>query len=498
MRLGRQMGIVISERSLRLCVVRRTLFRDRVIGTALYDLNPDDFDDWPGRIEAAAEILKNHLRENKLPRIPINIGLVSEDIAFRRIYLPPMPAGEQSAAVMWEGEKIFPFSLSECRVYHKRVGWIKRGEADTVAINMVAARQSMIETIYDRFGAAGLRIGQIGYLPTFMADGLSAHKTVDGEKHTLYLYLDDTQGMALFVHRGALEFFQQFVTKPLPDSENDRALVNQEAIASELNSFLELYKGQSAGIDVDGIKICGKYAADSRAAAYIANQTGLPCRTTATVTGMASLPSDPGENKIADYLDAVATALADPGENPLAPVAIREPDQRRKMTARVGAAAAMALLIVAGMHFQLHHREKNGLSHLKYKKVVVEAFEKSPGYLAYVNLMAKLERDRTGLNRARPYGQSHFNVLLKELTLLLPEHISLTSIDLDEREGKFLLQIDGHVRLADFSPEIVLAEYVETLGASPFFQNVAVLRHDKKRDGDHFDLIFQLKMDARV
>jgi Tfp pilus assembly PilM family ATPase len=498
MRIGHQAGIVISKRSIRLCLVRRRLFRNRVIGTATYIMDPDISGNWVGQIEAAANILKSHLRENRLTRVPINIGLAGEDIAFRRMYLPQMPAGELSAAVLWEGEKIFPFNLNQCQVDHKLVDRVRRNDTDHAAINIVAARRSIIEIFYHRFGSTGLKIGQIGFLPVFIADKLSGKKIVDSEQHNLFLYLDDEQGMAMFVHHGVLEFFQQFVTKPLAHSENDQALANPAAIASELNSFLELYNGQSFGVEVDNIIICGKYATDTGAAAFIANHTGLPCRTTTSIKTLSSFLGYPSGSETTDYLDAITTALAAPGENLLAPVEIREAEGRKRMITRVNVAAALALLVVSSMHIQLYHQEKSGQCDLEYKKVLVEAFEKSPGYLAYVNLMGKLVRDQAYLNKTHHFGESHFNIVLKELTLLLPEHINITSINLEEAEDKYLLQLDGHVRLDGFSPEIVLAEYVETLGASPFFQNVAVSQHDKKREGSRFDLTFQLKMDARV
>jgi hypothetical protein len=89
-------------------------------------------------------------------------------------------------------------------------------------------------------------------------------------------------------------------------------------------------------------------------------------------------------------------------------------------------------------------------------------------------------------------------VVLKEVSLSLPEYITLTAINLEEAGSGHELILEGYVRIREFSPEIVLAEYVETLNALPFFSGVTVSHHQKRPDRDKDDLTFQLKMDARV
>jgi len=242
----------------------------------------------------------------------------------------------------------------------------------------------------------------------------------------------------------------------------------------------------------------GKFAADEDTLSFIRENIGLPCH---SITDYASLPANIGRldpNQIADYLDVIVTGLARPEEHPLAPQAIKTFEERKRMLMRTGAVAGLALLTAGTIQVQLHYQELQKKNDLELKKAEVQAFEQSPGYQGYINLIGKLNRSQAFINRDREHHESHFHLLLKELTLLLPDHVSLTTIDLDQEEGKYILRLDGHVRLEGFSPEIVLAGYVESLGSSPFFNNVSVFNHNKKREQDRFDLAFQLKMDAGV
>ena len=231
---------------------------------------------------------------------------------------------------------------------------------------------------------------------------------------------------------------------------------------------------------------------------FIQEHIGLPCR---PITDYALLPGalsclDP--RRISDFLDVILTGMAEPGRYPLAPPTIMKLENRKRMLVRSGVVAGLALLTAGMIQGQLYYQETHKKSDLEMKKAVARAFEQSPSYQGYLNLMGKLNRSRIFMNQKRNQPESHFHLHLKELTLLLPDHVNLTAVDLNLEEGRYVLRLDGHVRLRGFSPEIILADYVESLGSSPFFDNVTVFNYNKRQEKGRFDLTFQLKMDARV
>ena len=113
--------------------------------------------------------------------------------------------------------------------------------------------------------------------------------------------------------------------------------------------------------------------------------------------------------------------------------------------------------------------------------------------------LSQTVRSDQSQSSARPaIIDSRFQALLKEISLVTPSSLTLSALDIRSEEGRRVAQLDGRIRLSDFSPEIVLARYVEALANSPFFDSVTVISHQKQRDGESSVLNFQLMMSVRI
>jgi len=498
LRLGHQLGAVLCHSSLRLCLVRRRLHRVRVIDVTTVPMDGGAVESWSGKIDAAAAIITGYLDERGLRHAPVNVGLLGDDIAIRRLSLPEMSKKELSAAVIWEGRKLFPFDLNQCLIEYQPVDARGGNRPAQVAVNITAARREVIEAIYDRFHSAGLRLGQVNFLPAMMAANLPALTKGQDEERRLILFLDDEQSLAVFTHHDAIEFFQQFVTNPSLSPDSDDEVANIEAVTAELSTFFDLYNGQGFGRAVERIVLCGRYADNDALTSAIEENTGLSCR---PILDRESLPAvvqaiDPRKTVV--MADVVSVGLALTNRHVLVPDAVRNADERRDVLVRVGAAAVLALLIVGNLHVQELWRARRLESELASKKVIAAAIENSPGYRGYINLVGKLDRSRAYLAEWQEQHKSHYHLMLKELSRTLPDDVTLRSISLAVEDSGYVVNLEGSVRLRGFAPEIILAQYVEMLYASPFFDNVTVARYVKKREVDRFDLSFQLKMGARV
>jgi len=428
---------------------------------------------------------------------PINVGLVGDDIAFRRMYLPRMSKKELASAIVWEGQKLFPFDLDQCLVHYEAADVRNQGDFDQIGVNLTAVERTTVETLYERMESAGYRIGQVDFLPVVVAETLPSQFSANDNKHRLLLMFDDDQSLALFVHHGYLEFYQQFVTEPEPMTDDDGRLLNIAAMAAELTTFLDLFNGQQFGNAVDEIVLAGKYAADSDIAAELSANTGLPCRRLSEIDRLPALRSV-DDNGAEAMLDAVATGLADIGRHPLIPDAARRKIERKQTVLRLATAATLVLLVSGNFHILSLLMNQKLDRDLKSAQDATQAYENSAAYHAYLSFLADITRRQTRQAQMQSRHSSHLNLLLKELSLTIPDNVSLTTMEFSSRKNTPFLRLEGVVSLSGFSPEIVLAQYVETLGKSPFFDNVIVERHDKKQENDRFDLSFVLKMGARI
>jgi len=493
-----RLGLVFSENILRICILKGFWRNFKAIDISEYAIDSGQVTDWTSKIDAATQILVSYLKERKLQKIPINIGLVGDEIAFRRLYLPSMPTRELSSAVLFEGEKLFPFSLERSVIDFRQVQNHNFDARERIGINLTAAKRQLIETIYDRFGAAGLRIGKIDFLPSLIAEQVSRIFIPEPDRCHLYLCLNDSDSMAVFVRGGTLEFFQQFMTRPVADDEDKNRIANFDALVAELSSFIDLYNGQGWGNQVDKILILGQYTADKRHADSITENLGLPCGNAVDLESTGSPDTINDRRKFLINPETFATAMANPARIRLAPARVRRLQEKRKLAFRLAYALVISLIIAGVMHVQLSRRAASAENELQTKNSVLQRIERSPGYLAYLNVRGKMGKYRAHIDSSERKIDSRFHVLLKELSRTLPDHIRLVNMNLENDKGSFTLSIDGQVGLFDYSPEIILADYVERLNASPFFDRVTVSSHRKKIEDNKSELTFQLIMDARV
>lgn len=497
-RFGYQLGLVITERSLRLALIKQRGLAKRVTTVTVLPLDPDGIGTWPARVEAAAATVKEFLCNRDLSRTPINVGLIGDDIAFRRLSLPVMSRKELPTAITWEGERLFPFRLDQCYTHHRLVSKSKSDDRSLIGINLVAAKRELIDLFHERFRAAGLRIGQMNFLPAFMAEMLSSQAGSGGGKNRLLVFLDGNHPMALFLRDGKPEFYQQFVTRPQPDGDDNGRVTNIGALTAELISFLDLYSGQSRGHSLDGIILCGKYAYDRGLREAFAAGTDLPC---SVIFDDGTLPAPLRTLEIGqscDMFDVIATGLGEINHQPLIPGAVRKTNHRRRLLLQSAVVSALTLLVIGNMHLQSHYIRHILSRNLEVRRNTSRTYESSAVYQVYLNLLSELDRERGRMRGAAERQPSHVHLLLKELSRTVPDDITLTGIYLTEEEGAYVLRLEGSVRLSDFSPEIILARYVEKLDNSPFFDNVAVTGYSKKQEHGQFDLSFHLQMGARV
>lgn len=498
LRAGHQLGLVISEQSLRLCLVKRFLQKSRIIDARTFQLGAEDSDEWLEKIGIAITIARRYLDERRISRVPVNVGLLGPDIGFRRMTLPHMPPKELVSAIAWEGKNLFPFDFAKCLVHHEVADRIIHDDGCRLGINVIAAREEIIRTVFEQLKSKNMKIGQVNFLPYFLTRITPNGISVEENHRHLLLYLDSEQSMAVFIHDGYLDFFQEFVNQPNGGSYDNPATENISVIIDELESFLDIYNAHAREKRIGSIILCGKYGGNEQTVKEITSATGLPCRSIMSTGSLRAIGGNLSQWQLNESIAAVMTALAPSWRRPLATPEFRRRLEKTKFIKRFATAATLALITVAILLYTEYRNEKELTDRLNTVKHEISRIQKSDGYRTYLALIGELSRTRDYMQQAKSKKDSHYHVMLKELSLILPEHLTLTSINLIEQQGQYILTLDGRVKLKRFSPEIILAQYVEALEGSYFFQNVEVTAHSKRQEKGELDLSFQLRMDAQV
>jgi Tfp pilus assembly PilM family ATPase len=490
------LGLVITDDTAQLGLVRYQFGSPQPIDVRTMSFERSLAEGWPVRISKAVAWTHDYLHRQKLTRTPINVALLGHDISFRRLILPFMPPSELAEAVRWEGNKLFPFDLAECAVHYEIARRFSRDNADFVAINIIAAGRHIIDALYGQCRATGLVPGQVNFLPCLFTRLLSMEPPVDRQACQVVLFLDENHSLATFIVNGYLEFYQEFGAQPVAGLVGTDAIDNILPLADELTSFVDLYHAQEREHTVQSVILCGKFAGDQRTAAYLTEATGLPCRLAAGMgepTAADAKIAIPGESAA-----ALLTALAPSHVHPLAPSAYHQQQEKKRFQRRLAVAAVVTLTGLSGWQFATYNAVSDLSHRLESTRSERTEVENSPAYRTFMilNQSAGLKQPPTGTPSASPH--SRYQALLKEISLVTPEDLTLSVMDIRLEEGRQVAQLDGCIRVSDFSPEIVLARYVEALTNSPFFDGVTVISHQKQRDGAGFTLNFQLLMDVRV
>jgi hypothetical protein len=489
-------GLVITEDSAQLGIIRRGFGTPRSVSAETLPFDRSQTDGWPVRIAKTIGWAHDRLQGHGLLRTPVNVALLGQDISFRRLILPLMPPQELAEAIRWEGNKLFPFDLNESVVHHEIVRRFDHNNSTFVAVNIIAAGKRIIDSLYGQFQATGLVPGQVTYLPCRLARLVSMQTDIDRQACHLVLYLDGHHSLAVFVVNGYLDFCQEFSTQPVAGLVGTDAIDNLAPLTDELNSLIDLYHAQERENSVQSIILCGQFAGDSNIAAALSETTGLSCRPAAGMGDATRTHAGPTEPH--PSIAALLTALAPSHIHPLAPAIYHQQQEKRLFFRRLAIAAAVTLTGLSGWQYATYG-SLSDLSHrLESTKAERMEIENSPAYWTFQALSRDPALQPPSPTATPSLVNSRYQAMMKELSQITPPSLTLTLLDIRWEEGRPMAQLDGHIRLNDFSPEIVLARYVEALSDSPFYDGVTVVSHQKQRDETGLLLNFQLQMSVRL
>lgn len=486
----------MGEHAFRLALVRRQWLRYNLqeIETITY---PDDVSGWPGRISSALAHVRQFVQKRGLKRLPLNVALIGDEIAFRRLYLPLMPPRELERAMVWEGQKLFPFDLTQCLISHEVVSRVPQENAPLVGVNLVAAKKEVVSALYESAKEHALNLRQVNYLPeylTLLPAGKAAASPTD---RVMILLLDSIASAAVFVTNGAVEFVQHFAASLGEFSAGEGSSPRLDGFLTELQTFIDLYSAHSRGEAPDVIYCCGDLAGTPGLDGLISRSMALPC----SLLSAGLRQSDFFGLKASEldrYPDAVLTALAPNYHYPLAPPSIRRSMEHRRMALQVGTATALAAVCIGGLCIVQHHHRDMVQKELHVKQEALNRIENSEAYQTYLRLIESMARGRQALAASQDQPRSQCHILLQELSRNLSENVSLAAIQLSVENNVPILYLDGAIEIANFSPEIILAEYIAGLERSNLIENVRVLSHRKEHLAGGFKLSFQLKMGVQV
>ncbi|MEW5993644.1 MAG: pilus assembly protein PilM, partial [Candidatus Zixiibacteriota bacterium] len=482
---GRHLAFSFDSRSIQMACVRHGLRSKKVVDiqkTYLEEL-PDDSNQ---RTAEIAQIIGDYLNQFGGIWTHISVALSDKETAFRTFLMPKLKRRDLDSAVSFEMKKQVPFPTEDCIYDYSLVGEIGDGTVERYKIALHAATKRRVYETLEPFRLRHIPIRAVYHTQDVIGRLLRYLPSFDSDRHMTLINIAPNHTEISFYQGTNLEFFH-IASIGSSMMSTRREAVDFEAMAGTLSkeilASLDFYSGQYPDSATDRIYVYGDLAYSDELMQLLSGHTGLefhrfPAESLTLFTDAQDrLPDDP-----AVCLPALAAATCNVRAANLLP----EPDclsLARRRIDRIGRTVmVLVLVLLAGTWAVMKRGTAVAQNTLNSLNEQITAFTNSEAFHTYNIIKREIERDRAYIRQAQK-KPSYFTLNLKELSHLTPEPIRLFSVIYDPDSPNHNLTVQGMVTSSDIPPEIILAEYVETLKTSPFFDQVEIRRH--VRNGRH-------------
>ncbi len=493
--IGHTIGVYVTSESIYFAAVRH-LGRRRTVTAAEavqlpLGLSPD---------EHAAQVAQEagrffDLHGGRSTRVTVCVS--GQGTAFRMFMLPALRRGDLQAAVRIEAAKQVPFPQADCYYGFAPIARVSSGGQSRVKIALHAVTRSLINQSLMPLTKASLPVQAIHAAPTVLGQLLSELPEFSVNRSYAVLRIGHHDTETSFYRGGTLEFFHHGGTgaSMLGDHPEEAHIEYfAETLATEIQTSFDYYAGQHAVQNAQEVYVYGEAASLPRLLELLSERAGYR---------FAAFPADQiramalgrgvDREVVVEALPAVATALCHAEIPNLLPPERVEYWRRRRIDMIGRTAVAAAFLVLAGSWGFLNRDLQVHDGTVAALERQLAMFQSSEAFHTFNTLKTRVAASSKYL-RETAKESTWLALNLKELSLLTPAEIRLTRYELNTAEPSQNLRIQGISQSEQVPPEVAVAEFVERLRTSGFFENVEVERHVKRRIDGEAQIDFQLLM----
>ena len=179
-------------------------------------------------------VVRAAIQEQGYAASSVRVAIAETGTAFRDFRLPPVPAGELSSAVAFEGRRLIPMDAGD--LYF---AWHAERAAKGYDVYLVAARRAMIDAVVAALAAAALRVERIDLKPLALARGMAV---TDG----LLLDWGAAEATVVLMAAGRPRFFRTFQLDASPDDPDAQL----DELALSVTALVKFMRGTAPDIAI--------------------------------------------------------------------------------------------------------------------------------------------------------------------------------------------------------------------------------------------------------
>ncbi len=498
--LGTAISFCIESHSMQMAAVRHWGRSKRVIDIKK-EYFPKDTLGKKSRNEIILRAISDFIAENGGYGGTVSLAVSGPETTFRTFLMPRLRRGELDTAISFEVKKQIPFPFEDCTYDWRTIYRIERGESVNYKVALQAATKRFIREQLEPFEAQDIKVNQVSHTQDVIGEFLKHLAGFTEDKSYTLLNIGPKSTEISFYRGSTLEFSHATAVSSAmlgTFPEQTRYEYFAETIVNEIQTSLDYYAGQFSASLQDKIYVYGDLAYSRELLELLNTKSGIELEPlpVSTLRNLTVRNSEQVET-IPVCLPALAAAACQSSLANLLPAEQKKSHIRVK--AGVYAKVGLALLVIAFGLSWLTLRNRTSIAEQKLAELnrqVVE-FRNSEAFHTYNLVKRQIALDQSYLDLITQ-SPSYLALNLKELTRLTPDQITLIYLDYKPHPTDKNFFLHGIVESEDIPPEIILAEYVEVLSDSPFYEDVSIIRHVKKTIKKKFQIDFQIQFRGAV
>ena len=419
------------------------------------------------------------------------------ETTFRTFLMPKLNKSELDSAVQFEVKKQIPFPFEDCIYDYRPIYSIEKDGSARYKIALQAATRRFILEQMEPFENQGMRISRVYNTQDVIGEFLIHLPDFTEDKNYTLLNIGLKSTEISFYKGTTLEFSHATTVSSAmlgKFPEGTRYEYFAEMISTEIQTSLDYYSGQYSASLHDKIYVYGDLAYSGELLDLLNAKSGIELEPL-PVTGLSNLtPRSEDQTDIYPVcLPVLAASSCQSALSNLLPDEHKSAQGEAKSGVYGRVAVAAMFLAMAVSWFAM--KNKAGIAELKLIELnrQVAEFRNSEAFHTYNLVKRQIALDQAYLDQIKE-SPSYLALNLKELSQLTPRPIKLLYLDYEPKPAEKNMYLHGLVESDDIPPELILAEYVETLSASPFYEDVSIMRHVKKYIDGRFQIDFQIQM----
>lgn len=497
---GKVVSFCIESQAIQMAAVRHIAGKMSVLDLQK-EYCPNLQDEPEKKKQFISSMIADFLDKHGGPFTIVNLLIPGSSIVYRTFMLPKLSKDETASAVSFEAQKLIPFSLEDCIYDYRKLISVTKENTTRYKISLHAAQSEQIYGYLDYFEHLPVQPVHIYHTQDLLGQLLLSLKNFDSTQNYTLINIGSQTTEISFYRGTQLEFSHSTqISSSMMGARKTSTNYEYfaESISSEIQNSLDYYSGQFAGDYNPIVYVFGDFAYSDELLALL-NEKGsvkLQKFPVEQLQVTADFP-DAFKDSLAVCLPSLAGSFNQYQLADLLPKDLKKNIKEKKRLSYIRIAAVFILVALGLSWSGINSKQNQYVSELATLSNQISSFKQSEANHTYNLVKRQILFDQMFINKVQKEN-SNFSLTLKELSRITPAQVKLLHLDLNSQDTVYNMSVQGVVYGSSIPPEVTLAEFVENLQASGYYQNVQIVRHVKKQTKAGFEVEFFVKMKGLV